>query len=704
MSAKAKTKLTPQQRKATLTRVLGKIKPYSLFVVCSLVVAAVSVAAQLYIPILCGNAIDFMLGKGSVNLSAVLNIVVEIIVVAVAAAFAQWLLSVCNNRITFSVSRDLRNEAMRKIQTLPLSYLDSHPSGDIVSRMVADVDTFADGLLMGFTQLFSGVLTILGTLLFMLFQNVPITLVVVCVTPLSLVVASFLAKRSYKYFQGQSTVRGEQTALVNEMIEGQKVVQAFGHEAESLEAFDEVNGRLQDVSLKAIFFSSMTNPATRFVNNIVYAGVGLVGAIYAVAGGITIGQLSIFLSYANQYTKPFNEISGVVTELQNALACAARVFELLDADDQIPEAESAAALQPDGHVVLHDVSFRYLPDRPLIEGLNLDVKPGQRIAIVGPTGCGKTTLINLLMRFYDVNGGSITVSGTDIRDVTRASLRGSYGMVLQDTWLRAGTVRENIAYGKPDATDEEIIAAAKAAHADSFIRRLPEGYNTVIAEDGGNISQGQKQLLCIARVMLCLPPMLILDEATSSIDTRTEVRIQAAFARMMQGRTSFIVAHRLSTIRQADIILVVDEDLKITELNAAGQKIFGISRAEALNKYLYELFDPRDFEFVLESYETILSKPLTIDEYNLTVEQTLVYLPNQHGVMGILRDVSAEKEQQESLYQLRVDTMNMAQKVIDKQMIAAQEIASLLGETTAETKATLTHLKNMIINNGDGRV
>ena len=553
MSAKAKSKLTPEQRNATLRRVLHKIKPYSLFVVCSLVVAAVSVAAQLYIPILCGNAIDFMLGKGSVNLSAVLNIVVEILVVAVAAAFAQWLLSVCNNRITFSVSRDLRNEAMRKIQTLPLSYLDSHPSGDIVSRMVADVDTFADGLLMGFTQLFSGVLTILGTLLFMLFQNIPITLVVVCVTPLSLVVASFLAKRSYKYFQGQSTVRGEQTALVNEMIEGQKVVQAFGHEAESLEAFDEVNGRLQDVSLKAIFFSSMTNPATRFVNNIVYAGVGLVGAIYAVAGGITIGQLSIFLSYANQYTKPFNEISGVVTELQNALACAARVFELLDADDQIPEAENAAALQPDGHVVLHDVSFRYLPDRPLIEGLNLDVKPGQRIAIVGPT------LINLLMRFYDVNGGSITVSGTDIRDVTRASLRGSYGMVLQDTWLRAGTVRENIAYGKPDATDEEIIAAAKAAHADSFIRRLPEGYNTVIAEDGGNISQGQKQLLCIARVMLCLPPMLILDEATSSIDTRTEVRIQAAFARMMRGRTSFIVAHRLSTIREADVILVMKD-------------------------------------------------------------------------------------------------------------------------------------------------
>jgi len=559
MSAKAKAKLTPEQRKATLTRVLHKIRPYSLFVVCSLIVAAVSVAAQLYIPILCGDAIDLMLGKGNVDFAGVGRIIVEVLVVAVVAAFAQWLLSVCNNRITFSVSRDLRNEALRKIQTLPLSYLDSHPSGDIVSRMVADVDTFADGLLMGFTQLFSGVLTILGTLLFMLSENVVITLVVVCITPLSLLVASFLAKRSYKYFQGQSSVRGEQTALVNEMIEGQKVVQAFGHEAESLDAFDEVNGRLQDVSLKAIFFSSMTNPATRFVNNIVYAGVGLVGALYAVRGGITIGQLSVFLNYANQYTKPFNEISGVVTELQNALACAARVFELLDADDQIPEAENASVLQPDGHVQLQDVSFRYLPDRPLIEGLSLDVKPGQRIAIVGPTGCGKTTLINLLMRFYDVNGGAIKVSGTDIRSVTRASLRGSYGMVLQDTWLRAGTVQENIAYGKPDATLDEVVAAAKAAHADSFIRRLPDGYDTVIAEDGGNISQGQKQLLCIARVMLCLPPMLILDEATSSIDTRTEVRIQKAFARMMQSRTSFIVAHRLSTIREADVILVMKD-------------------------------------------------------------------------------------------------------------------------------------------------
>ena len=559
MSANAKSKLTPEQRSATLRRVLRRIRPYSFFVLCSLIVAAVSVAAQLYIPILCGDAIDAMLGAGNVQMASVLKIIARILIIAAAAAFAQWLLSVCNNRITFSVSRDLRNAALRKIQSLPLSYLDSHPSGDIVSRMIADVDTFADGLLMGFTQLFSGLLTIFGTLLFMLSENVPITLVVVCITPLSLVVASFLAKRSYGYFQSQTRVRGEQTALVNEMIEGQKVVQAFGHEAESLASFDEVNTRLQDVSLKAIFFSSLTNPATRFVNNIVYAGVGLVGAVYAVRGGITIGQLSVFLSYANQYTKPFNEISGVVTELQNALACAARVFELLDAEDQIPEADHAAPLTPDGHVQLENVSFRYLPDRPLIEGLSLDVKPGQRIAIVGPTGCGKTTLINLLMRFYDVNGGSIKVSGTDIRDVTRASLRGSYGMVLQDTWLRAGTIRENIAYGKPDATEEEVLAAAKAAHAHSFIRRLPNGYDTVIAEDGGNISQGQKQLLCIARVMLCLPPMLILDEATSSIDTRTEVRIQAAFAQMMKGRTSFIVAHRLSTIREADVILVMQD-------------------------------------------------------------------------------------------------------------------------------------------------
>ena len=557
MSAKAKNKLTPQQRKATLNRVLHKIRPYSAFVVCSLLVAAVSVAAQLYIPILCGDAIDKMLGKGNVDLAGVLRIAVSILVVAAVAALAQWLLSVCNNRITFSVSRDLRNEALRKIQTLPLSYLDSHPSGDIVSRMVADVDTFADGLLMGFTQLFSGILTILGTLLFMLRENVPITLVVVCITPLSLVVAGFLAKRSYGYFQSQSTVRGKQTALVNEMIEGQKVVQAFGHEAESLAAFDEVNGQLQDVSLKAIFFSSLTNPATRFVNNIVYAGVGLVGALYAVRGGITIGQLSVFLSYANQYTKPFNEISGVVTELQNALACAARVFELLDAEDQVPEAENAAALQPDGHVQLQDVSFRYLPDRPLIEGLSLDVQPGQRIAIVGPTGCGKTTLINLLMRFYDVDAGSITLNGHNVRDFDRSALREGFGMVLQDTWLFKGTIMENIRYGRLDATDEEVIAAAKAANADHFIRTLPGGYQMELNEDASNVSQGQKQLLTIARTILADNRILILDEATSSVDTRTEQRIQTAMDRLMEGRTSFVIAHRLSTIRDADLILVM---------------------------------------------------------------------------------------------------------------------------------------------------
>ena len=559
-----KSPLSSAESKEAMRRVLAYIRPYGFFVGASLVVAAVSVAAQLYIPLLCGDAIDLMIGPGQVDRASVWTIILEILVVMALAALAQWLLSVCNNRITFSVTRDLRNDAIHKIQSLPLSYLDSHPAGDIVSRMVADVDTFADGLLMGFTQLFTGVLTIFGTLLFMFRENVLISLVVVLITPLSLVVAGFIANHSYGYFHQQSAVRGEQTALVNEMIEGQKVVQAFGHEAESLAAFDEVNNRLGDISLKATFFSSLTNPATRFVNNIVYAGVGLVGAFYAAAGGITIGQLSVFLSYANQYAKPFNEISGVVTELQNALACAARVFALLDAEDQIPEAPGAVTLSPDGHVKLENVSFRYLPDRPLIENFNLDVQPGQRIAIVGPTGCGKTTLINLLMRFYDVDGGSISVAGTDIRQATRASLRGSYGMVLQDTWLRAGTVRENIAYGKPDATDEEIIAAAKAAHAHSFICRLPEGYDTVLAENGGNISQGQKQLLCIARVMLCLPPMLILDEATSSIDTRTEVRIQKAFAKMMQGRTSFIVAHRLSTIREADVILVM-RDGKIIE-------------------------------------------------------------------------------------------------------------------------------------------
>lgn len=548
-----------EKNQKTLKRVLGYIKPYLFFVFASLVCAAISVAAQLLVPIYCGDAIDYMIGAGHVNMEGVRQIILSIIIATVVTAVAQWILAACNNRITFCVSRDLRNDAIEKIQKLPLFYLDGHPSGDLVSRVIADVDTFADGLLMGFTQLLTGVLTIAGTLGFMLSVNLPITLVVVCLTPLSLFVARFIANHTYAYFQKQTKVRGEETALVNELIEGQKVVRAFGHESQSLEDFDEVNGRLQDVSLKAVFFSSLTNPSTRLVNNIVYAGVGLAGALYAVAGGITVGQLSIFLSYASQYAKPFNEISGVVTELQNALACAARIYELLDEDDQISETENAIILDSNGHVTLSDVAFRYVPDRPLIENFNLDVKPGQRIAIVGPTGCGKTTLINLLMRFYDVDSGSIKVDGTDIRDMTRKSLRANYGMVLQDTWLKAGTIRENIAYGKPDATEEEIIEAAKAARAHSFIRRLPNGYDTVIAEDGGNISQGQKQLLCIARVMLCLPPMLILDEATSSIDTRTEIKIQAAFAHMMKGRTSFIVAHRLSTIREADVILVMKD-------------------------------------------------------------------------------------------------------------------------------------------------
>ena len=565
MSAKAKSRLTPEQQKATMTRVLQKIKPYGFFVGCSLIVAAVSVAAQLYIPILCGSAIDMMLGKGAVDFAGVLRIIYEIIVVAVVAAFAQWLLSVCNNRITFAVSRDLRNAAMRKIQTLPLSYLDSHPSGDIVSRMVADVDTFADGLLMGFTQLFSGVLTILGTLLFMLQQNVPITLVVVCITPLSLVVASFLAKRSYGYFQSQSTVRGEQTALIEEMIGNQKVVQAFGRGEDVTERFDEVNKRLQEASLRATFFSSITNPATRFVNSLVYTGVGITGAFAVVRGAMSVGQLSSFLSYANQYTKPFNEISGVVTEFQNAIACAQRVFALIDEEPQIPEPEHAVHLTDiDGNVKVEDVSFSYLPGQHLIEDFNLEVKPGQRIAIVGPTGCGKTTLINLLMRFYDVNVGSIKVEDIDIREMTRKRLRAGYGMVLQETWLKTGTIRENIAMGRPDATEEEIVEAAKASHIHNYIRRLPKGYDTWITEDGGGLSQGQKQLLCIARVMLCRPPMLILDEATSSIDTRTEIKIQQAFAKLMEGRTTFIVAHRLSTIREADVILVM-KDGKIIE-------------------------------------------------------------------------------------------------------------------------------------------
>ncbi len=553
----AKTTLNADARKSALRGTLRRIGPYRGYVILSLIVAAASVAAQLYIPILTGDAIDRMLGVGIVDFAGVARIVALIGVSIGIAALAQWIMSECNNRVTFGVSRDLRNEAIAKLQKLPLSYLDAHPSGDLLSRVVADVDTFADGLLMGFSQLFTGVMTIVGTLSFMLYVDARIALVVICVTPLSLLAAAFIARRTYRYFRGQSVERGAQTALVGELIDGQKVVQAFGHEAASLREFDEINERLSDVSMKAIFFSSITNPVTRFVNNLVYAGVGLAGALMALVGGITVGQLSVFLSYANQYTKPFNEISGVVTELQNALACAARVFELLDEGEQVPEAEGAVDLTPDGRVQLSDVAFSYSPERELISGLNLDVAPGERVAIVGPTGCGKTTLINLLMRFYDVDSGSIKVAGSDIRDVTRSSLRRSYGMVLQDTWLRAGTVRENIAYGKPDATDEEIIAAARAAHAHSFIKRLPQGYDTVIGEGGGELSQGQRQLMCIARVMLCLPPMLILDEATSSIDTRTEIRIQQAFLSMMQGRTSFIVAHRLSTIREANVILVM---------------------------------------------------------------------------------------------------------------------------------------------------
>ena len=550
--------------RALLRRVLGLVGPYWFFVVSSLICAAVSVAAQLLVPILCGDAIDAMLGVGRVDFALVGRVAFAIALSTAIAAAAQWVLAACNNRIAFRVSRDLRLKAMAKLQRLPLAYLDRHPSGDLVSRMIADVDTFSDGLLLGFTQFFSGVLTIAGTLVLMARIHLGVTAVVVVLTPLSLFAAGFITRRTYRYFRDQTAIRGEQTALVEEQIQGQRVVQAFGHEEESLAAFDDVNDRLRDASVKAVFFSSLTNPVTRFVNSVVYAAVGLTGALLALGGGISVGQLSVFLSYANQYAKPFNEISGVVTELQNALACIQRVFDLLDAPDQIPDAADAAVLEPDGRVKLENVSFSYVPERPLIEHFHLDVQPGQRIAIVGPTGCGKTTLINLLLRFYDVNDGAISAAGQDIRTVTRASLRKSYGMVLQDTWLRAGTIRENIAYGKPEATLEEITAAAQAAHAHSFIRRLPQGYDTVIAEDGGNLSQGQKQLLCIARVMLCLPPMLILDEATSSIDTRTEIKIQKAFAAMMEGRTSFIVAHRLSTIREADVILVM-RDGKIIE-------------------------------------------------------------------------------------------------------------------------------------------
>lgn len=551
-------------------RVWKHIRKYWFYIVCSLIFAALSVAAQLYVPILTGNAIDHMLGVGKVDFAGVSGIVQTILTAAAVTSVSQWIFGICNNKITYNVSRDLRNAAIAKIQKLPVSYLDAHPTGDLVSRVIADVEQFADGLLMGFTQFFTGILTILGTLGFMLYVNIPITVVVVCVTPLSFVVAGFIAKKTYRNFHMQTEVRGEQTAFINEMIEGQKVVQAFCHENENIRQFDEMNERLQGASLKAIFFSSITNPATRFVNNVVYAGVALVGALFSVAGGITVGQLSCFLSYANQYTKPFNEISGVVTELQNAMACAQRIFELLDEEERTPDKADARVLTEgdvDGTVEISDVSFSYVPERKLIEHFNLSVKPGERVAVVGPTGCGKTTLINLLMRFYDVDAGQIRVSGTDIRDISRNSLRRSYGMVLQDTWLKSGTIYENIAYGKPDATKDQVITAAKAAHAHSFIKRLPDGYDTVITEDGGNISQGQKQLLCIARVMLCLPPMLILDEATSSIDTRTEIKIQQAFAKMMEGRTSFIVAHRLSTIREADVILVMENGKVIEQGN-----------------------------------------------------------------------------------------------------------------------------------------
>ena len=549
-------------QKGTLKKVLHHVRRYLPFVGLSVLLAAVSVASTLLIPVYTGDAVDLILGPGQVDFAGLFRLMRRMGVVLAAGAAAQWLMNLCSNRITYSVIRDLRREAFEKIQQLPLSYLDGRTTGEVVSRVVADVDQFADGLLMGFTQLFTGVLTIVGTLGFMLRVNWAITLVVVCVTPLSLGVAAFIAKKTYNMFRLQSETRGEQTSLIDEMVAGQKVVQAFGQEEKVLARFDEINGRLEQCSLQAIFFSSITNPATRFVNSLVYAGVCVTGAVCAVQGLVSVGQLSCLLSYANQYTKPFNEISGVVTELQNALACAGRVLELIEAPAQTPDDPDALELGADtvrGSVSLQDVCFRYLPDRPLIEGLNLTVKPGERVAIVGPTGCGKTTIINLLMRFYDPNSGKITVEGVDETRITRKSLRSAYGMVLQDTWLKAGTIRENIAYGAPDATEEQIVAAAKAAHAHGFIQRLPQGYGTLITEDGGNISQGQKQLLCIARVMLRLPPILILDEATSSIDTRTEARIQKAFQQMMEGRTSFIVAHRLSTIRQADVILVMKD-------------------------------------------------------------------------------------------------------------------------------------------------
>ena len=548
----------PYVQREALRKVLSRLKKYRVLIALSILFAAVTVALTLYVPVLVGDTIDMIVGPGDVNFTGIASSLVQIAIIVCVTALLQWLMNTINNKITFQVVRDVRSEAFRKLQILPLKYLDAHSHGEIVSRVIADVDQFADGLLMGFTQLFTGVLTILGTLFFMLSIHAGITLVVVLLTPISLFVASFIARRTYAMFKLQSETRGEQTALIDEMIGNQKVVQAFSHEDEALEKFDEINERLTKYSLRATFFSSITNPATRFVNSVVYAGVGLTGALVAIAGAITVGDLTCLLSYANQYTKPFNEISGYVTELQNALACAGRIFELIEEEPQIPEKENAVELTDvKGNVSLTDVEFSYDPKRPLIRNFNLSVKPGQRVAIVGPTGCGKTTVINLLMRFYDVQGGCIRVEGEDIREVTRRSLRSGYGMVLQETWLKAGTIRENILMGRPDATEEEMIAAAKASHAHGFIRRLPQGYDTVITEDGGSLSQGQKQLLCIARVMLCRPPMLILDEATSSIDTRTELKVQEAFARLMQGRTSFIVAHRLSTIREADVILVM---------------------------------------------------------------------------------------------------------------------------------------------------
>lgn len=549
-------------QKETMKKLLPYLKQYWFFLAASIVLAAVTVVLTLYIPILTGDAIDFIVDAGKVDFAMLLPILKTMVVVIGITALAQWMMNLCNNKMTYNIVRDIRRDAIRKIEILPLKYLDGHSHGEIVSRVIADVDQFADGLLMGFTQLFTGVITILGTLLFMLSVSVRISLVVICITPLSFAVAGIIAKKTFHMFKLQSEARGEQTALIDEMIGNQKIVKAFSHEDEALEQFDDINEKLGKYSLRAIFFSSTTNPSTRFVNSLVYAGVGVVGAFYVIRSGglFSVGQLSCFLSYANQYTKPFNEISGVVTELQNALACAARVFELIEEEPQVPEDEDAVILtNVDGSVALEHVCFSYEPEQKLIEDFNLSVKPGQRVAIVGPTGCGKTTLINLLMRFYDCTSGQIKVSGEPITHLTRKSLRSSYGMVLQETWLAAGTIRDNITMGKPDATEEEILAAAQASHAHSFIKRLPQGYDTVITEDGGNLSQGQKQLLCITRVMLCLPPMLILDEATSSIDTRTEMRIQNAFAKMMEGRTSFIVAHRLSTIQQADVILVMKD-------------------------------------------------------------------------------------------------------------------------------------------------